>query len=175
MGARGGRAQAGQGALAQAGGLPMRGDAPRLTNLLFEPGGHLAMGVARQQRRDAGQHRLVHQVVCKGRAAQDLAAFQLGPGIGHGQSRLLQHHLGQADREVNPGNGGHARQLQGGRAQGGQGGVDQLTDIARPWQGAVFEGMAFAPGQLQGLQREQRIATAARMQQGRQPGTADAG
>ena len=175
MGARRGRAQAGQGALAQARRLPVGGDAAGFAASLLKPGRYLTMRMARQHGGDAGQHRFMHQVVRKGRAAQHLAALQLGPGVGHGERRLLQHHLGQADREINPGDGRHARQLQRRRAERGQRRIDQLADVARARQHPIRQRMAFGPGQLQGLQREQRIAAAACMQQRRQQRAADAG
>ena len=166
--ARRSRAQAGQGALALARSLPVRGDARRLALRGLDALRDLRMQMARDERRHAAEHGLEDEVVREVGAEQNLLRLKLVPRVGELQGALPQHLLGQHEAEVDAGDSGQARQHQRRRAQPRELLRDQLGQRLRPRQLGVRARVqaALGPGELERLQRKERVAAAALAQCG---------
>jgi hypothetical protein len=150
-----------------ASGLQMLRDPGGFSAVRLQPVGHLGMHMLRQQRRNAIANRLAQPVVRERRSHDHLSGLEFGPGIGERNRRLLEHLCRQRHTEVRAGHGRNPGQLERRRRQHGQLLLEQRLQRVlgrRPGQRAGRAGVALQPGVLQGLDREQRIATAAHSQ-----------
>jgi len=81
---------------------------------LLQAEGHAGMQRRQQRLGQVAAHGFQHRVVCEGRsrrrAAENLRALQLGPGVGHVQRRNGHHVSGHRDAEFGASHGGHACQ-----------------------------------------------------------------